>query len=481
MALGAAEAAVEELRATVATGKTKTFEWRVSQLKAILKMVTHHEKEIMEALRSDLGKPCFEAVVHEISVVSSSCKTALKELHRWMKPQKVKTSLITFPSSAKVVSEPFGVVLIISAWNFPFSLSLDPAIGAIAAGNAVVLKPSESVPATSSLLLKLVGKFMDTCAVKVIEGGVPQTTALLDQKWDKILYTGGGVVGRVVLAAAAKHLTPVVLELGGKCPVVVDSKINLKVAAKRIIQGKWGCNSGQACISPDYVITTQEFSSELVRVLSAELEKCFGKDPLQSNDLSSIVNPRHFNRLEKLLDDEKVSSKIVHGGQRDKTNLKIAPTIMLDVQKDSVIMDDEIFGPLLPILTVNKIEECFSLITSKEKPLAAYLFTNDKKLKKEFVRSVSAGGIIINDTILHYLEPGLPFGGVGGSGMGAYHGKYSFDAFSHKKPVLSRGFAVDVTARYPPYTPWKVRFFKAVLHGNIPAILGSFCGEAYDD
>ncbi|KAI3460568.1 hypothetical protein Pfo_017231 [Paulownia fortunei] len=469
-------AVVEELRSTYTSGKTKSFEWRATQLEALLKIITHHDKEIVEALRSDLNKPELEAFVHEISAVSSACKLALKELYRWMKPQKVKPSLISFPSSAEIVTEPLGVVLVISTWNYPFLLSLDPVIGAIAAGNAVVLKPSEVAPATSSLLSKLLGEYIDTSAVKVIEGAVPETTALLEQKWDKIFYTGNGKVGRIVLAAAAKHLTPVVLELGGKCPVVVDANINLKVAARRIISGKWGCNSGQTCVAPDYLITTKEYASKVVDALSAELEKFYGEDPLGSKDVSSIINTHHFDRLAKLLVDEKVSCKIIHGGQWDKTNLKIAPIILLDVPDDSLIMNEEIFGPLLPIVTVNKIEDCFGMINAKGKPLAAYLFTNDKKLKEKFISNVSAGGMTINDTILHFAEPGLPFGGVGESGMGAYHGKFSFDAFSHKKAVLQRSFAGDVAARYPPYTPGKLQFLKALLEGNILGILRALVG-----
>lgn len=475
MALGV-EGVAGELRSIYATGKTKTFEWRVSQLKAILKITAHHEKEIVEALHSDLKKPELEAFLYEVSGVSSVCKYALKELHRWMMPEKVKTSMTTYPSSAEIVSEPLGVVLVISTWNYPFLLSLEPVIGAIAAGNAVVLKPSEIAPATSSLLLKLLGEYMDTSAVKVVEGAVPETTALLEQKWDKIFYTGSGKVGRIILAAAAKHLTPVVLELGGKCPVVVDSNVNLKVTARRLIAGKWCYNSGQTCISADYAITTKEFASTLVDALSSELEKFYGKDPVKSNDLSSIINSYHFDRLTKLLDDEKVSGKIVLGGQRDKANLKIAPTIVLDAPEDSLILNEEIFGPLLPIVTVNKIEDSITLIKAKEKPLAAYLFTNDKKLKEEFIRSVSAGGIAINEIALHALEPTLPFGGVGESGMGSYHGKFSFDAFSHKKSVLQRGFSGDPAARYPPYTPGKLKFLQAMLSGSIIRILRALIG-----
>ncbi|XP_022850277.1 aldehyde dehydrogenase-like [Olea europaea var. sylvestris] len=470
------EGMMKELRGTYASGKPKSYEWRVSQLRALLKIADHHEKEIAEALRCDLNKPDHESFVYEIASMKSSCQLALKQLKGWMKPEKVKTSLTTFPSSGEIVSEPLGVTLVISAWNFPFLLSLDPVIGAIAAGNAVVLKPSEIAPATSAALSKLLGEYMDTSAVKVVEGAVPETTALLEQKWDKIFYTGNGKVGRIVLTAAAKHLTPVVLELGGKSPVVVDKNINLKVAARRIIGGKWGCNNGQACVSPDYLITTKDNASQLVDALKSELEAFYGKDPLKSEDLSRIVNSNHFNRLKNLLDDEKVSGKIVHGGQRDKTNLKIAPTIMLDVPGDSLAMNEEIFGPLLPILTVYKVEDSIDLINAREKPLAAYLFTNDKRLKEQFIRNVSAGGLVVNDTILHLAEHSLPFGGVGESGMGAYHGKFSFDAFSHKKAVLQRSFAGDIPARYPPYSPGKLKFLKALLNGDVVGLIRALIG-----
>ncbi|CAA2964362.1 aldehyde dehydrogenase [Olea europaea subsp. europaea] len=467
---------VTELKATYTSGKTKSYEWRESQLKALIKMANDHEKEIIEALRSDLNKPEFEAFVHEISTVKSSCKLALKELRRWMSPEKAKTSSTTFPSSAEIVSEPLGVILIISTWNYPFLLSLDPVVGAIAAGNAVVLKPSEIAPATSLLLSKLLGEYMDSSAVKVVEGAVPETTALLEQNWDKIFYTGNGKVGRIVLAAAAKHLTPVILELGGKSPVVVDENINLEVATRRIIGGKWASNCGQTCVSPDYVITTKAFASKLIDALISELEKFYGNEPLKSLDLSRIVNSSHFNRLTKLMDDEKVFGKIVHGGQQDKTNLRIAPTILLDVPEDSMIMNEEIFGPLLPIITVGKIEDSINVIHAREKPLAAYLFTNDKKLMDVFVGSVSAGGLCINDTTLHLAESSLPFGGIGGSGMGSYHGKFSFDAFSHKKAVLRRSFAGDIAARYPPYTTRKLQLLKALLNGSILGILRALFG-----
>eukprot|EP00261_Vitis_vinifera_P029572 XP_010664198.1 PREDICTED: aldehyde dehydrogenase family 3 member H1 isoform X1 [Vitis vinifera] len=500
----AAASLMKELRGTYASGKTRSYEWRVAQLKNLMKIVDDHEKDILDAIRADLSKPEQESYIAEISIIKSSCTRALGELNRWMKPEKVKTSITTFPSSAEIVSEPLGVVLIIGAWNFPLLLALDPAIGAIAAGNAVVLKPSELCPATSSLIAKLVGKYLDSSCIKVVEGAVAETSALLEQKWDKIFFTGSGRVGRIVMAAAAKHLTPVALELGGKCPVVVDSDINLPVAIRRIAGGKWASNNGQACIAPDYIVTTKDFAPKLVRLLICmklvwylflclfhfpllllflqidalkhELEAWYGKDPLESKDLAHIVNSNHFARLAKLLDDDKVSGKIIHGGQRDKANLKFAPTILLDVPEDSLVMNEEIFGPLLPILTVDKLEDSFDMITSRGKPLAAYLFTNNKKLKEKFVKTVSAGGLVINDTVLHFAEKTLPFGGVGESGMGSYHGKFSYEAFSHRKSVLYRGFAGDASARYPPYSDRKLKLLKALLSGSVVGVILALIG-----
>ncbi|XP_058724525.1 aldehyde dehydrogenase family 3 member H1-like isoform X1 [Vicia villosa] len=473
-------ATVNILREAFVSGKTRSYEWRVSQLKALLELTEKHEQEIFDALFSDLAKSEAEAFIQEIAMLKNSSKTAIKELKRWMAPEKVPTSLTTFPASAEIVSEPLGVVLVISAWNYPFLLSLDPVIGAIAAGNAVVLKPSEIAPATSALLAKLVGEYMDNSSIRVVEGAVDETSALLQQKWDKIFYTGNGRVGRIVMAAAAKHLTPVVLELGGKSPVVVDSKsnINLQVTTRRIIAGKWGCNNGQACISPDYIITTKDYAPKLVDALKTELESFYGKNPLESKDLSRIVNSNHFARLTKLLDDDKVSGKIVHGGEKDETKLRISPTLLLDVPRDSLIMSEEIFGPLLPIVTVDKIEESFDVINSGPKPLAAYIFTNNKNLKEKFVKTISAGGLVINDTTIHLAVHTLPFGGVGDSGVGAYHGKFSFDAFSHKKAVLYRSFFGDASIRYPPYTKTKYRLMKALMTGSIIGIIRAIFGKS---
>ncbi|KAH9691234.1 Aldehyde dehydrogenase family 3 member H1 [Citrus sinensis] len=467
----AASLFVKELRGTFASGKTKSYGWRVSQLKSLMKMLNEREPDIVDALRQDLDKPELESSIYEVALLKTSIKSALKELKHWMTPEKA------------ICSEPpiyMEIHFVTNIENNNFNsfpvLSLDPVVGAIAAGNALVLKPSEVAPASSSLLAKLVGEYMDLSSIRVVEGAVAETSALLDQKWDKICYTGNSRVARIVMAAAAKHLTPVLLELGGKSPVVFDSGINLKVACRRMIMGKWGCNNGQACISPDHIITTKDFAPKLLESLKNELENFYGKNPLESKDLSRIVNSNHFARLSKLLDDDKVSGKIVHGGERDKNKLRIAPTLLLDVPRDSLIMSEEIFGPLLPILTVDKIEDSFDIINSGTKPLAAYLFTNNKKLKQQFVETVSAGGLVINDTAVHLAVHSLPFGGVQESGMGAYHGKFSFDVFSHKKAVLSRGFIGDVPVRYPPYTKGKLRLLKVLISGSLLGIIRALLG-----
>ncbi|KAJ4896523.1 Aldehyde dehydrogenase family 3 member H1 [Raphanus sativus] len=467
---------VTELRRSFDAGVTRGYEWRVAQLKKLLLICDNHESEIVSALHDDLGKPELESSVYEVALLRNSINLALKQLKDWMAPDKAKTSLTTFPASAEIVSEPLGVVLVISAWNYPFLLSIDPVIGAISAGNAVVLKPSELAPASSSLLAKLLEQYLDSSAVRVVEGAVPETTLLLEQKWDKIFYTGSSRIGRIIMMAAAKHLTPVVLELGGKSPVVIDSDTNLKITVKRIIAGKWGCNNGQACISPDYILTTKEFSPKVVDAMKQELEAFYGKNPMESKDMSRIVNSNHFDRLSKMLEENEVSDKIVYGGQKNRDKLKIAPTILVDVPLDSQIMSEEIFGPLLPIITLNNMEEIFDVIRSRPKPLAAYLFTQNQKLKERFAMTVSAGGIVFNDIAVHLAVPTLPFGGVGESGMGSYHGKFSFDAFSHKKAVLYKSFIGDAAIRYPPYSTGKLRLLKALVNSNIVEIFRVLLG-----
>uniref|UniRef100_A0ACD5X519 Uncharacterized protein n=1 Tax=Avena sativa TaxID=4498 RepID=A0ACD5X519_AVESA len=466
----------QDLRGSFRTGRTRPAEWRTTQLKALVRMIEEKEDDISDALHADLAKPRMESYLHEISLAKGACVFALKGLKTWMKPDKVPAAITTFPSTAQILPEPLGVVLVISAWNYPFLLSIDPVIGAIAAGNAVVLKPSEVAPATSSLFAKLLPEYVDNSCIKVVEGGVTETTALLDQKWDKIFYTGNGHIGRIVMAAAAKHLTPVALELGGKCPVIVDSNIDLHVAVKRIAVGKWGCNNGQACIAPDYIITTKAFAAELVESLKRVLVRFYGEDPLQSEDLSRIVNASHFHRLATLLEDKEVAAKIVLGGQIDQKLLKIAPTVLVDAPPDSRLMTGEIFGPMLPIVTVENIEESIEHINAGAKPLAAYLFTKNKRLQEDFVTNISAGGLLVNDVALHLTNPHLPFGGVGDSGIGSYHGKFTFDCFTHRKAVLIRGFGGEANARYPPYTPEKQRILRGLIKGSFFALLLALLG-----
>ncbi|XBH54855.1 hypothetical protein VPH35_077073 [Triticum aestivum] len=428
-----AAAVMEELRGSFREGRTRPAEWRTAQLRALVRMIEEKEDDISDALHADLAKPRMEAYLHEISLAKGACMFALKGLKNWMKPDKVPSAITTFPSTAQIVPEPLGVVLVISAWNYPFLLSIEPVIGAIAAGNAVVLKPSEIAPATSSLFAKLLPEYVDSSCIKVVEGGVTETGALLGQRWDKIFYTGNGNVARVVLAAAAKHLTPVALELGGKCPVIVDS-------LKRV------------------------------------LERFYGEDPLQSADLSRIVSISHFKRLTKLIEDKEVATKIQLGGQTDQEQLKIAPTVLVDVPLDTELMTGEIFGPMLPIITVDKIEESIAHINAGAKPLAAYLFTKDKKLQQDFVSNVSAGGMLVNDVALHLTNPHLPFGGVGDSGTGSYHGKFSFDCFTHRKAVLIRGFGGEANARYPPYTAEKQRILRGLIKGSFFALILALLG-----
>ncbi|CAD6257861.1 unnamed protein product [Miscanthus lutarioriparius] len=444
-----AEETVRELRASFAAGRTRSAEWRAEQLKGLIRMIDEKEAEISAALHEDLAKPHMESYLHEISLTKSSCKFALNGLKNWMKPEKIPASITTFPSSAQIVPEPLGVVLIISAWNYPFILSIDPVIGAIAAGNAVVLKPSEIAPATSSLLANLLPEYVDNSCIKVVEGGVPETTALLEQRWDKIFYTGNGTVARIVMAAAAKHLTPVALELGGKSPVVVDSNVDLHVAVKRIVVGKWGCNNGQACIAPDYIITTKSFAPELVASLKRVLQ---------------------FTRLQDLIEEKRVADKIVYGGEADEEQLKIAPTLLLDVPQDSAIMTGGDIWALASYCDVEKTRK-----TLLPDPVSELCFQN-KKLQGEFVANVPAGGMLVNDTALHLTNPYMPFGGVGDSGMGCYHGKFGFDCFSHKKGVLIRGFGGEANARYPPYTTEKQKILRGLIKGSFIALILALLG-----
>ncbi|KAG0609697.1 hypothetical protein M758_7G007200 [Ceratodon purpureus] len=457
---------VSGLRATLRTGRTKPAKWRLSQLHALVKLVEENEEDIYSALDSDLHKPKHESFMMELSHVTTACKYAIKNLQNWMAPKKKGVTHTTWPASAATVSEPLGVTLIISTWNFPFLLAIDPLIGAISAGCTACLKTSEVSPATSGLLTRLIPKYLDAEGIQVVEGGVSVVTELLQQKWDKIFYTGNSKVGRIIMGAAAKHLTPVTLELGGKCPLYIDDTVDLQVASRRIMVGKYGNNLGQACISPDYILVEEHLAPKLIKEFRTTLVEFYGEDPSTSKDLSRIVNKNHFQRLSSLLDHPGTAEKIVHGGERDEKALYIAPTLIDDPPLDSPIMAEEIFGPLLPIITVKDVNAAVYFISDRPKPLAIYVFTNNKDSVKKFTEETSSGGLLTNDCLLQFLVPELPFGGVGESGTGSYHGKASFDTFSHHKAILNRGMGMDISTRYPPFTSKKQSMMRAFLEAR---------------
>lgn len=373
-----------------------------------------------------------------------------------------------------MLPEPLGLVLVFSCWNFPISLALDPLVGAISAGNAVVIKPSELAPACATLLANLIPVYLDGSFIKVIVGGADVSATLLQHKWDKIFFTGSPRVGRIVMSAAAKHLTPVTLELGGKCPAIMDSlssPSDLRVAVKRVVGGKWGPCSGQACLGIDYMLVEGKFASTLIELLKKEIVKCFGNDTRDLKNMSRIVNKHHFRRLSNLLEDPSVFSSIVHGGSLNEEKMLIEPTILLDPPLDAEIMTEEIFGPLLPIITLNDIQETIEFINSRPKPLAIYAFTKDDNFKRRILSETSSGSVTFNDVMIQFVCDQLPFGGVGESGFGRYHGSYSFDTFSHEKGVMHRRFIFEVESRYPPWNNLKLRFLRMAYNFDYLGLL----------
>ncbi|KAL5697577.1 aldehyde dehydrogenase (NAD(+)) [Ranunculus cassubicifolius] len=458
---------MKELREYFKTGNTRSYQWRQAQLKGLLRLVREKEEEIFQALFQDLGKHRVEAYRDEVGITSKSAAYALKELKGWMSPKKISIPLVAFPSTGEMVSEPLGLVLIFSSWNFPIGLSLEPLIGAIAAGNTAVLKPSELAPACSSLLATLIPLYLDKKAVMIVEGGVDVAEQLLEKKWDKIFFTGSPRVARTIMTAAVKHLTPITLELGGKCPAVVDSLGSSRERAmclNRILGGKFGPCCGQACVSIDYVLVEEKFAPILIESMKKGIKKMFGENPVEAKTMSRIVNKKHFQRLKSLLDDDMVKASVVYGGSFDEENLFIEPTILLDPPLKADIMNEEIFGPLLPIISLKNIEDSIDFINSRPKPLALYVFTNDETLKKRMVNETSSGCLTFNDTIIQYLIDAIPFGGVGESGFGRYHGKYSYEAFSHEKPILRRNYLSDFWFRYPPWNSHKFDLLRAAVN-----------------
>jgi aldehyde dehydrogenase (NAD+) len=449
---------VDNLRRTFASGRTRSRAWRLDQLARLDRMLAEKQPELLAALEADLGKSSFEGWLAEVAIVRKDIAFTRKHLGTWMRPERVKTPSALFPAASRVLREPLGVVLIIAPWNYPLQLAAMPLTAALAAGNCAVIKPSELAPHTSDVIARYLPQYLDPEAVTVVQGGVPEATALLEQKFDHILYTGNGTVARVVMAAAAKHLTPVTLELGGKSPTIVDASCDLEVTARRICSGKY-FNAGQTCIAPDYVLVERGTEEALVAALTRTLRDFFGDDAKQSKDYARIVNTRHHKRLVGLM----ASGTVAHGGQHDESSRYIAPTILRNVRPDSPIMQEEIFGPILPILPVDNIEEAIGFINAREKPLALYVFTSQSTVADRVLSRTSSGAALVNDTVIHAAVSELPFGGVGESGMGAYHGRFGFETFSHRKAVIKKSVRLDLPLRYPPYTESKKEWMRRLL------------------
>ncbi len=443
------QAQLQLMRTYFNTGVTKPYEFRKQQLLALKKAVANNEQEIYDALYTDLHKSKEESWVTENGFFMAELKDTLVNLKNWMEPEAVATNLLNLPSSSKIVKEPLGVVLIIGPWNYPFQLLFTPLMGAIAAGNCVVLKPSEFAPATAAVMQKIVEACFTPEQVLYVPGdGATIIPEMMNNfSFDHVFYTGSTVVGKIIYKMAAEKLTPVTLELGGKSPCVVEADANISIAAKRIAMPKYS-NAGQMCVAPDYVLVHQSKKNELIDALKKAIPQFYGIDPINTEGYGRIINEKQFNRIIQYLKD----GTIVYGGKYDAANLFIEPTILDGVNIDSLIMKDEIFGPILPILTFDTMEEAKAIIAHNPNPLAFYIFTSSTKKENDWLDAVPAGGVCVNTASVHLMNPHLPFGGRGFSGTGAYHGKYSFDTFSHKKSVMKSPTWFDPSLKYPPFT-----------------------------
>ena len=433
------------------TGKTKNTAFRIHQLKTLKRAIIEYEQKIFEALKADLHKPVEEVYSSETLIVIKEIDYALKHLKDWTKPKQAAIPWQMFPSSAKSYAEPLGVVLIIGPWNYPVQLNILPLIGAIAAGNCAIIKPSEMAPHTSHVIADLIEKHFAPEYIAVVEGGVETSQQLLKEKFSHIFFTGGKAIGKIVMEAAAKHLTPLTLELGGKSPCIVDTDSDIEITARRIIWGKF-FNAGQSCVAPDYLLVDKRIKENLLNTLEKCLKEFYGDRPASSPNYARIINQKHYERLVKLLDGD-----IRIGGETNPDECYIAPTVIDNISWEDLVMEEEIFGPILPVIEYTDISEAIALINSRQKPLALYLFSKNKNLQKRVLQETSSGGVCINDTMKHLFVSSLPFGGVGESGIGSYHGKASFYTFSHYKSVLYRSFLFDLKLLYAPYEgklPW---------------------------
>ena len=452
------ETLVKNCSAFFETNITKDYNFRLKQLKKLETILCKNEKEILNALYSDLHKTNFEGYFSELGIVKEELKFTLRHLKKWMKPVRVPTPLAHFKSTSRILYEPFGTVLIMSPWNYPVNLTLAPLVGAIAAGNCAAVKPSNYSPATSAVLDKLISDNFPAEYISVITGGREENTSLLEQRFDYIFFTGGTTVGKLVMQAAAKYVTPVTLELGGKSPCIVEESANLKIAARRIVFGKY-LNAGQTCVAPDYLLLQNSVKDKFVAEIKTAVNEAFPTETYKDMHLPHIVNEKHFERLMNLMKGE----KIILGGTGDGRRRFIEPTILGGITFDSKIMQEEIFGPILPVLTFDSIDYAIKEIKKRERPLALYLFTKNKNIEKKVLSEISFGGGCINDTIVHLATNHLPFGGVGFSGMGKYHGMESFKVFSNAKSILKKAYFPDISVRYHPYSESKLKLIRSLM------------------
>ena len=454
---------VQNQRAFFETGVTIPVSYRKEMLKKLSACITKYNKEILNALHSDLNKSDFEGYVTEISIVQEEISFTLKHLSKWAKPRKVKTPITHFPSKSYQYFEPYGVTLIMAPWNYPFQLTVAPLVGAICGGNCAVLKPSNYSPATSAIIKKIIEEVFPSEYVAVVEGGRDANTSLLEQHFDYIFFTGGVTVGKLVMEAASKHLTPVSLELGGKSPCIIDESANIDLAAKRLAWGKF-INAGQTCVAPDYVLVHESVKEKLLESLTKWIKHFYQENPLENPNLPKIITQKHFERVSAFVDgSNSANGKVIFGGTTNPETRQICPTVLDGATPDSPVMSEEIFGPVLPILTVKNLDEVIDFVRSRPKPLALYLFTTSKQVENKVVSTLSYGGGCINDVIVHLATSYMPFGGVGNSGMGAYHGKDSFTTFTHAKSILKKTNWLDLPVRYPPYTEKKLDLIKHIL------------------
>lgn len=437
---------VKEQKAFFDTGRTRDIGFRKDQLDILRQAIIANREKILSALQQDLSKSPYEGYLTEVGIELDEIRFVKKHLTGWAKARRVRTNLFLWPASSYRYPEPYGVALIVAPWNYPFQLVVGPLIGAMAAGNCTVVKPSEYAPGTSQVISEIISQQFNPNYIAVCEGDAAVSQALLEERFDYIFFTGSVEVGKLVMQAAARHLTPVTLELGGKSPCIVDRDVDLKVAARRIASGKF-INAGQTCIAPDYLLVHSEIKAQLLERLKGSIREFFGDDPKLSPDYARIINQKHFQRLTGLMQ----KGNIISGGRSDHRTLYLDPTILDDISWEDPIMQHEIFGPILPVLAYENIAQAVSRIKALPKPLAFYYFSNNRRNAEKIVRELSFGGGCINDTLLHFANPYLPFGGVGSSGIGSYHGKNSFETFSHRKSILKRSFRLDAPLRYPPY------------------------------